>query len=207
MVKGIEQKRFLPTAKIFSFDGLSENVHPGVDGNIDKNPSLSNHASFQGQAINKKDPFTVRKTSDRRREIDRRVLVRRSFHKRRKNKIQNIQKEKRNNKDRRSSLDRRNAFNRRLLVERRINQLLTKSSNKKNAKKLFTSPKKALSKEIQNTLLRLNGVQEAMTFVQSGNHVTYLCCSLDTLGFSIKRASSFQLPIRVKDYVIRSFLS
>ena len=204
MVKGIEQKRFLPTAKIFSFDGLRENVHPGVDGNIDKNSSLSNHASFQGQAIIKKDPFTVRKTSDRRREIDRRVLVRRSFHKRRKNKTQNIQKEKRNNKDRRSSLDRRNAFNRRLLVERRINQLFTKSSNKKNAKKLFTSPKKALSKEIQNTLLRLNGVQEAMTFVQSGNHVTYLCCSLDTLGFSIKRASSFQLPIRVKDYVIRS---
>ena len=52
---------------------------------------------------------------------------------------------------------------------------------------------------IIGTLLKLNGIQEAMTFVQSGNHVTYLLCSLNTGGFSIKRVSSFELPIRVKD--------
>ena len=36
-----------------------------------------------------------------------------------------------------------------------------------------------------------------------GNNVVFTC-SLNTVGFSIKRASSFELPIRVKDTFIQS---
>ena len=132
------------------------------------------------------------------------MIRRGSYHDRRLFKAKKIQKERRNYKNRRSSRERRIDFNRRVSAERRVTQFSPNSLKKKDVNNLFTYPKKVRSKEIENTLLRLNGIQEAMTFVQSGNNVTYLLCYLNTVGFSIKRASSFELPIRVKDTFIQS---
>ena len=205
MVKGIEQKSFLPTAKKFSVDEINEKSFDDEFDNLGKNNFPQNYVPSQVQTQSENDSFSSRKINDRRRNIDRRVLVRRgSYYDRRVLKGEKIQKEKRKNKGRRISIERRIDFNRRVSAERRVTPFSPNSLKKKDVNNLFTYPKKVRSKEIENTLLRLNGIQEAMTFVQSGNNVTYLLCSLNTVGFSIKRASSFELPIRVKDTFIKS---
>ena len=41
-----------------------------------------------------------------------------------------------------------------------------------------------------------------MTFVQSGNHVTFLYCTLKIQGFQINQSNHYELPIRIKEYKI-----
>ncbi|MFL3006371.1 MAG: hypothetical protein ACJZ10_00035 [Candidatus Neomarinimicrobiota bacterium] len=46
--------------------------------------------------------------------------------------------------------------------------------------------------------------QDSMTFVQSGDHITFLHCTLKYHGFHINRSNTYELPIRVKGSVINT---
>ena len=89
--------------------------------------------------------------------------------------------------ERRVNSEKRISENRRKLIDRRIK---SHSSPLPNFKRLGSSKrtrKKPRSIEFKNTLIKLNGVQDAMTFVQCGNHITYLHCTLQYNGFHIKK--------------------
>ena len=77
MVKGIEQKSFLPTAKKFSVDEINDKSFNEELNNFGKNNSSQNYVSSQVQTQSENDSFSSRKINDRRRNIDRRVLFRR----------------------------------------------------------------------------------------------------------------------------------
>ena len=205
MVKGIVQKSFLPTAKEFFFDDFDENESHDVSDKIENKNISKEIGSSQSQTSFKKGSFTPRNNYERRRNIGRRVLVRRVLKSKRNGDKQfKNNNDKRKNKDRRIYKDRRSFYDRRVSLLRNGDQYSDNTSYKKKNIKNYSYPNSFRSNKIKNTLLRLNGIQEAMTFVQSGNQVTYLRCSLNTQGFSIKRTSSFELPIRVKNAVIES---
>ena len=205
MVKGIVQKSFLPTAKEFFFDDFDENESHDVSDKIENKNISKEIGSSQSQTSFNKGSFTPRNNYERRRNIGRRVLVRRASKSERNGYKQfKNNNDKRKNKDRRIYKDRRSFYDRRVSLLRNGDQYSDNTSYKKKNIKNYSYPNSFRSNKIKNTLLRLNGIQEAMTFVQSGNQVTYLRCSLNTQGFSIKRTSSFELPIRVKNAVIES---
>ena len=77
MVKGIEQKSFLPTAKKFSVEEINEKSFNDEFHNLGKNNSTPNYVPSQVQTQSENDSFSSRKINDRRRNIDRRVLFRR----------------------------------------------------------------------------------------------------------------------------------
>ena len=45
---------------------------------------------------------------------------------------------------------------------------------------------------------------KAMTFVHTGNRVTFLLCDLKTNGFQIKRMNNYSLPMKLKESTIYS---
>ena len=87
-------------------------------------------------------------------------------------------------RDRRNSNERRLLHKRRELIDRRIHKKHFYNHNDKNVKAEKLHLKKPRSLTYKNSLLQLNGIKEAMTFVQSGNHVTFLYCTLKILRVS-----------------------
>ena len=77
----------------------------------------------------------------------------------------------------------------------------SKKNNIKPSKQIHNQNQSILFK---NSLLKLNGVKDAMTFVQSGNHVTFLYCTLKTNGFQINRSNHYEIPIRIKNHKINT---
>ena len=43
-----------------------------------------------------------------------------------------------------------------------------------------------------------------MTFVHSGNTVTFLLCKMERFGFNVERINSYNLPLKVKDHIINT---
>ena len=91
------------------------------------------------------------------------------------NKEYSVKDERRIGMDRRTLIDQRVFESRRNEIKRS-----TLSQNKKEAerKRVINQWNGQKSLPIKNTLLKLNGIKRAMTFVQSNNNVTFLLCNL-----------------------------
>ena len=204
IVKGIEQKSFFPTAKKFLIDSSDSNIESTnsktqflTESPIEEN--IVTNKSFKSNEIS-----NSRKINERRRMVERRILVRRFVnYERRIKSTNNFSNDMRSGIERRVNLEKRISENRRKLIDRRIKHHSSPMTNFKRSQFSSRTPKKPRSIEFTNTLIKLNGVQDAMTFVQCGNHITYLHCTLQYNGFHIKKTSTYELPIKVKGSVIK----
>ena len=113
---------------------------------------------------------------ERREKNDRREIGRRNILDRRnKTKENSVKDERRIGKDRRTLIDQRVFESRRNKIKRNTVSQNIKDSERKTVINQWNGQK---SLPIKNTLLKLNGIKRAMTFVQSNNNVTFLLCNL-----------------------------
>jgi len=201
MVKGIEQKLFYPTAKEFKI--LDE---PSISKkNISNKPNdkkLDINDDHQINIDNSNKSSKERENENRRVKIERRGSGRRSNNERRNESTPNLKSD-----ERRNILDRRKLKDQRVTESRRNKSKRVSLPQPKKwspDKKLITNWNEKNSLPIKNTLLKLNGIRRAMTFVQSGNNVTFLLCNLKTEAFEIERINNYTLPFKVKDYEIKT---
>ena len=205
IVKGIEQKSFLPTAKKFLTDSFDSNIDSIKTKNQFTIESPIEENSKTNKSFNSNEISNSRKINERRRMVDRRILFRRSVnYERRIKSTNNFSNDIRSGIERRVNSEQRNSENRRILIDRRIKPHSFPLPNFKRSGFSTRTRKKPRSIEFTNTLIKLNGVQDAMTFVQCGNHITYLHCILQYHGFHIKKTSTYELPIKVKGSVIKN---
>jgi len=198
MVKGIEQKLFFPTAKEYTL-----NVNEAGDNkkDSDKKGLQKDNVDRGGTKNSIKDPQS-RIEGKRREKNDRREIGRRNILDRRnKTKEKSVKDERRIGNDRRTLIDQRVVESRRNKIKRSTVSENKKDSERKTVIKQWKGQK---SLPIKNTLLKLNGIKRAMTFVQSNNHVTFLLCNLKKEGFEIERINNYVLPFKVKDYEINT---
>ena len=200
VIKGIEQKSFIPSAKEFQIRE-GKNQPPKTDPEI-KNIFNSDNEEKAKKEIKRK---VNRKISERRRVNGRRNQKRRlSSNRRNKNKSKFEGEDKRTQKERRYIKDQRNTISRRELLDRRFENNNLTNRNKVETTKIKRITNKSKSIKYKNFLLGLNGVKDAMTFVHTGNNVTFLFCKLQSKGFEIQRINNYRLPLRVKENTINT---
>ena len=111
--------------------------------------------------------------------------------------------EQRINKIRRVSLIRRENFNRRKKNERRnekVEEVVIENQISND-----TSPNNSIqSRFLNNTYLHLNGITHAMTFVHTGDKVTFMQARLGYEGFKILRLQKFSLPFQKNNQIIKN---
>ncbi len=134
---------------------------------------------------------------DRRRSSDRRNKEQRRDNKeRRKKQIFNYGvDDRRGSTQRRKFIDRRTNSNRRFSEDRRLdddNNLINNIEQKIEPSK---RRKRKQSLILNNTLLHLNGITNAMTFVQTGKNITFMHAQLGIEDFHIIKTNNYRLPI------------
>ena len=111
--------------------------------------------------------------------------------------------EKRKITIRRKGIERRENSNRRLKNERRSENIKIPVQDSSNLSK--TSYNKHIkSRFLNNTYLHLNGITQAMTFVHTGDIVTFMQARLGYQGFKILRLQKFNLPFEKNNQTIKN---
>ena len=152
IVKGIEQKSFLPTAKKFLIDSSDSNNEPTNTKTkyLTESPIVENittNKSFKSNEIS-----NSRKINERRRAVERRILVRRfANYERRIKSTNNFSNDMRSGIERRVNLEKRISENRRKLIDRRIKHYSSPLPNSKRSGFSSKTPKKPRSIEFTNT--------------------------------------------------------
>ncbi|HIG90552.1 MAG TPA: hypothetical protein EYQ45_06240, partial [Flavobacteriaceae bacterium] len=188
IVKGIEQKRFLPVAKHFelkykesktSLKRISDDSQKEVTDPKNNMSDLQNNKSLKTNL--RKRNINDRRMSNDRRNDDNPLTV-----------------------NEHGSSNKRSVIQRRSQIERRIsiNEFNSLMVEKEVIKKPFIN--KIKSQRINNYLLNLNGITQAMTFVYTGNTVTFMQATLDNKGFNIDRVRNYQLPIKIENHQIKT---
>jgi len=203
IVNGIEQKQFFPTAKEFITN--EKNLSTQQPQLLTKITTTQHDNYIIGKTTPDITPKDVRSLNERRRHKDRRTNFRRDKNLNRRNKQTKIKgQNKRKSNDRRINLEQRNSSNRRQLKDQRFipktiykNKKIKKSNPQKNG----VHPQTILYK---NALLKLNGVNEAITFIHSGNKVTLLHCTLKWNGFQIQTINTYEMPVIIKNHKIKN---
>ena len=188
IVKGIEQKKFLPVAKHFEIkykgekDSSKKTIIDSENNNIESKKNLS------ASKINKpvKSNLINRTIIDRRRSNDRR------------NDDNPLKVNEIGNENKRSVINRRSQIERRIS----INGIDHTSKQKEEISKPYK--RKIKSQTLNNYLLNLNGITQAMTFVYTGNTVTFMQAGLDSKGFKIERIRKYILPIKIDNTSIKT---
>ena len=192
VIKGIEQKKYLPTAKKFQIIKPKENEINGEKNNLSNNYPIKNDPIISEKIISGKK--TKRENFERRRKKDRRIINRRYLTNQRKTNNSFKGEDKRENQDRRLQKEQRVKANRRKINERRFT-----TSTEINHQQIKKTSTKGTSKTYKNLFLGLNGVKSAMTFVHTGKNVTFLYCKLKSNGFQIEHVNNYELPIKIKN--------
>ena len=203
MVKGIEQKLFLPSAREFIISPKTLQKDSRKKETIIKT-ELTNNSKTQENKKTESIPTesVPRKINERRRKNERRDSGRRIHLIRRKKTNKKFTgKNQRFNNERRKTKDQRNSNHRRQSADRRFDKLENFKTKNRNS---ISNNKKPKSIKYKNLLLKLNGVQTAMTFVHSGDCVTFLLCKLKSDSFEIDRINNYVLPFKVKEYQINT---
>jgi len=202
-IKGIDQKEFLPTAKEFKIESVSKSETNNLKYD-EKKVNKTSFSTYQPDPGNNKKDVIQRKIQ-RRRSQDRRVNERRIYKLRR---IKNLSTfrgnekrsliEKRKNLDQRVHLERREMFDRRYLTNSFNESLIDSNKNKGKIKK------RNISIPFKNILLKMRGVNEAISFVYDSKTVTVLHCKLNLQGFEIYSSNKYEFPIVIKEYTINT---
>ncbi len=206
IVKGIEQKKFLPTSKEFEIKGAKKPRKQSTKEQINEIKEEEKRIKKDKDKLFKeKRNITIRKINERRRRAERRLIGRRKkLERRSKEKIKFSGKDNRSKHNRRQEKEKRKNDIRRDSFDRRYIKT-EKNILNKNKENIFPIQNlKHQSIKYKNTLLNLNGVRKAITFVHSGNNVTFMQATLGISGFKINRVNNYQLPIKIKDHEIRT---
>ena len=202
VVKGIEQKLFLPTAKKFKVSNETSNEKIKIIEETKSSDDQINTSSIANLFPQNKSDIINRKINERRRNDDRRANERRNNTKRRESSKGSFKgNDNRIINDRRSSTDQRENTSRRESLDRRF---ISSDLKQTPQRPIPTKGKKVNSIKFKNLLLKLNGIKRAMTFVHSGDSVTFLLCNLKKDGFEIERINNYVLPFHVKDHKINT---
>ena len=207
IVKGIEQKKFLPTAKEFEIKGEKKTkIKITKDQSKEKKQEEENRIKEDiEKQVGEKRIEALRKINERRRSSDKRLTGRREKLARRKKKKTIFSgKDNRSNQNRRQEKENRKNEIRRDSFDRRFIKTEKDISKEKKENIFLIQNGKHQSIKYKNTLLNLNGVNKAITFVHSGNNVTFLQATLGISGFQINRINNYQLPIKIKNHEIRT---
>ncbi len=234
MVMGIEQKKFYPSAykiifnedTIFNFNKYlkkeqKSNINEEAKqikksiNNINKNFSPKNlkeekdnknrikKISNNQQNLNESEfpRFLIerRRILDRRYTKDQRIL----YDRRLKQNVDFDKEERRKNKTQRMGFERREDVNRRNKIERRNKKVkIPVQENPVSNDLSYNNSIK--SRFLNNTYLHLNGITHAMTFVHTGNKVTFMQARLGYEGFKILRLQKFSLPFQKNNQTIKN---
>ena len=188
IVKGIEQKKFLPAAKHFKikYKGETPSLKTSKIDSDKKITESKTNLSTSTKIKTVKSDFVNRTIIDRRRSNDRR------------NEDNPLKVNEFGNENKRSVINRRSNIERRIIT----NSIDGPFNQKGKIKKPFTH--KLKSKIFNNYLLNLNGINQAMTFVYTGNTVTFMQATLDNKGFYIERVRNYILPIKIENHNIKT---
>ena len=198
IIKGIEQKKYLPVAKTFQTT-IKKSLRTDRSDEIviESEPEQSgglNEKEFRDQ--------DKRIIADRRRKSERRRISRRTKNKRRTFNDKSMSNEKRKSLERRISKEQRNKDERRSNNDRRA--IVLNQNIKKNSINKYRATKRINSIFSKNVLLKMNGVRRTMTFVHTGGCVTFVLCNLKKNGFEIDNVSNYKLPFILKGDSIRT---
>ena len=144
----------------------------------------------------------LRSISDRRRSNDRRdERERRESGERREKQIISYEgKERRKDKERRIIDNRRTSESRRTESDRRLDDDLPDQDSKAGIPP--PSIKQKRSETMNNTLMYLNGMTHAMTFVHTGQNVTFMQADKGLDDYVIKQVKNYKLPYEHEGQVI-----
>ena len=202
-IKGIEQKKFFPTAKTFELSSLNE-----------AKETLKSIKSIKKETLLIEKPKHIRSTRLMETKSKPRNLIRRRKKERRlqEKRISNIRRHTNNNifkgRDKRKVLEQRTNLDRRILNIRRemydrrfSDELIYKRIEKTQVTK-FKETNNNISIPFKNSILKMKGIDEAISFVYDSQSVTVLHCHLTRNGFEIHSVNKYELPIVIKDYTI-----
>ena len=201
-IDSIEKQETIISAKTILKDiDSSDKIESGLKTEKQKTLNLSNVTDIP-------DPSNLlRAIYDRRKSRDRRSdYIRRSdFERRIKQFFDYTSPDRRTNNLRRKIEDRRFVENRRFENDRRLEgegKIIKRSNQKINLQK---SQPYISSPFLFNSLAHLQGMKKAITFVQSGNSVTYMQAQMGLDDFIIKEIQQYTLPLRIEDHLIQTF--
>ena len=187
IVKGIEQKKFLPVAKHFEIKYKGKNP-------ISK--KIKNESDNKIKDTIKK-PFAETINKPVRKNIIKRTIIDRRRSNERRNDDNPLKVNEFHKKNKRSVIKRRSQ------IERRISKKGIDAIINKDHEILKPYKRKIQSQTFNNYLLNLNGITQAMTFVHTGNTVTFMQAVLDGKGFNIERMKKYLLPIQIDNTEIK----
>ena len=206
--KGIEQKKYFPAAKNFLIKNDENKSIKKVKKAGEKkiNTFKKENANILNEDLKLKiKPLKIKRTiKDRRRNLDKRSGSKRRsiLQQRNKKRIKFKGKELRELKDRRiNSINRRDIARRKYSERRFISEPPIIKFNFENSN---LDSFNVIGSKYKNYLLQLNGIQQAMTFVQSNNTVTFLQANLNRNGFQVNKVSNYNLPITLKNHHIKN---
>ena len=153
------------------------------------------------------DDAPVRIIADRRRGGDRRATLERRIGKERRirQKRSFVGGEKRAGQERRKGIDKRILADRRKAIDRRV------EAEKKKQKELTAvaplkrfKPKKQSTRIFNSLKMNLNGLNEAMTFIHTGDNVTFLQATRKLDTFEIQQTKIYDLPYQYNGHAIKT---
>ena len=226
-VKGIVQKKFLPISSKIVF-GKALDTDKSIDLQKDSigNKDLSKKVSIEKTIVEEVKIPQVKKTkvsinrplppkkltndssnriiSDRRKSRNRRTSFQRrsKFDRRIKQSFEYSGPERRVLGLRRNIDDRRIIYSRRIKNDRRLESdfnVVQRSIKKTTSVKA----EKFISNSILfSSLAHLQGMKKAITFVQSGDTVTFMQAEMGLDDFIVKDVRNYSLPMRIDDHII-----
>ena len=219
-VKGIVQKKFFPKkadvvsvkkARIDKKDTLDKlNASQDYGNETLRNPkskdSSSNEIITNNDDLNNQEPSSLRSILDRRKSRDRRSKYNRrsTIERRIKHFFDYTSIERRIEKQRRILSDRRFSQSRRVSSDRRLDSNIKNINKSQNRTNINNSSSFISSPLLFSSLAHLKGMSNAITFVQSGNRVTYLQAKMGMDDFIVKNVIEYTLPLHIDNHVINT---
>jgi len=149
----------------------------------------------------------VRIIADRRRGGDRRTTTerRKGAERRVKQKRKITGGEKRSGQERRKGIEKRVLADRRKAIDRRLEAEKKKAKKPKAAAPVKTFiEKKQSTKLLESVLMNLNGLNQAMTFIHTGDNVTFLQATRKMDSFEIQQTKIYDLPYQYNGHAIKT---
>ena len=219
-VKGIVQKKFFPKkADVVSVkkaridkkdtrdklntnqDYGNETLHSPKSKDYSSNKIITNNDD-----LNNQEPSSLRSILDRRKSRDRRSKYNRrsTIERRIKHFFDYNSIERRIEKQRRILSDRRFSQSRRVSSDRRLESNIKNINKSQNRTNINNSSSFISSPLLFSSLAHLKGMSNAITFVQSGNRVTYLQAKMGMDDFIVQNVIEYTLPMHIDNHVINT---
>ena len=113
--------------------------------------------------------------------------------------------EKRSGQERRKGIEKRVLADRRKAIDRRLEAEKKKAKKPKAAEPVKTYiEKKQSTKLLESMRMNLNGLNQAMTFIHTGDNVTFLQANRKKDSFEIQQTRIYDLPYQYNGHAIKT---